>query len=67
MVEIVLMSVIGGGDGEDEEPTDGGCVIDFDVWCIRARHDGVMINSWNVSCAVNTLTFKLKTDVRMKT
>jgi len=65
MVEIVLMSVIGGGDGED--PIDRGCVIDFDEWCIRARHDGVMIYSWNVSCAVNTLTFELKTDVRMKT
>ena len=32
----------------------------------RVIHDGVMINSWNVSCAVNTLTFELKTDVRMK-
>jgi len=30
MVEIVLMSNIGGGDGEVEEPIDGGCVIDFD-------------------------------------
>ena len=60
------MSDIGGGDGEDEEPTDGESVIDFHEWCIRARHDGVLINSWNVSCAVNTLTFELKTDVRMK-
>ena len=26
MVEIVLKSFIGGGDGEVEEPIDGGCV-----------------------------------------
>ena len=66
-MEIVSVFGIGIGRGEVEEPTDGGCVIDFDDWCIRARHDGVMINSWNVSCALNTLTFELKTDVRMKT